>query len=232
VLFPDRDRRLTRLYMVVCNMCRQTRGTMRINTEVASCNAERASNAAAVQGKGRQSKASVWLHRGQSRRQCGFGRKPSTAMLRVALGMRTLMPSSSWAALTWQPRRDLRTVLLGGCWEDTLQVQNSCHPQRGYDKGAGSEARRPPGLSAASPSLALSNSHPQRQAAGCPRVCQSKGQVQHVVLVIVRLGQLVVVILQTGGCSLRCVRQSTVQPAGVWVRAPIYWRPQSAAMCH
>lgn len=32
---------------------------------------------------------------------------PSTAKLRVALGIRTLRPSSSFAAITWQPSRDL-----------------------------------------------------------------------------------------------------------------------------
>lgn len=41
-------------------------------------------------------------------RQCGFGRKPSTAMLRVALGMRTTRPSSSLQATIWQPSRDLQ----------------------------------------------------------------------------------------------------------------------------
>ena len=37
-----------------------------------------------------------------------MGRKPSTAMLRVALGMRTTKPSSSLQATIWQPSRDLQ----------------------------------------------------------------------------------------------------------------------------
>ena len=40
--------------------------------------------------------------------QWGLGRKPSTAMLRVALGMRTTKPSRSLEAMIWQPRRDLQ----------------------------------------------------------------------------------------------------------------------------
>ena len=40
--------------------------------------------------------------------QWGLGRKPSTAMLRVALGMRTTKPSRSLEATIWQPRRDLQ----------------------------------------------------------------------------------------------------------------------------
>lgn len=40
--------------------------------------------------------------------QWGLGTKPSTAKLRVALGIRTFMPSSSFVARTWQPSRDLQ----------------------------------------------------------------------------------------------------------------------------
>lgn len=42
------------------------------------------------------------------RRQWGLGRNPSTAILRVADGIRTTRPSRSLAAIIWQPSRDLR----------------------------------------------------------------------------------------------------------------------------
>ena len=44
--------------------------------------------------------------------QCGLGLYPSTAKFLVAPGIRTLMPSSSGAAMTWQPSLDLQATLL------------------------------------------------------------------------------------------------------------------------
>jgi hypothetical protein len=57
---------------------------------------------------GLASRLAGWLTHTQSANQWGLGRKPSTAMFLVALGMCTTIPSRSLQAMIWQPSRDLQ----------------------------------------------------------------------------------------------------------------------------
>ena len=95
--------------------------------------------------------------------QCGLGLYPSTAKFRVAPGIRILMPSSSFAAITWQPSRDLRSSMYSQCQHITSLQE--------------------PGLY-----LHLNEGSISNRARFSEAVCQ----VQHVVLVVCGLWQFVI----------------------------------------